>query len=46
MSTTPPIDAGLTHLALVVRDLERSRRFYESFAGLTMVHQRTAGGAV
>lgn len=46
MSATPPIDTGLTHLALVVRDLERSRRFYETIAGLKLVHQRTAGGPV
>lgn len=46
MSRTEPIDAGLTHLALVVRDLARSRRFYQTFAGLELVHQRKAGGPV
>lgn len=46
MSASPPTDIGLTHLALVVRDLESSRRFYETFAGLTLVHQRTAGASL
>ncbi|KSB89582.1 bleomycin resistance protein [Caulobacter vibrioides] len=40
------IDLGLTHLALVIRDLDRSRGFYETFAGLRMVHARQAGGAI
>jgi catechol 2,3-dioxygenase-like lactoylglutathione lyase family enzyme len=33
-------DIGLTHLALTVTDSERSRAFYEEFAGLHVVHRR------
>jgi lactoylglutathione lyase len=46
MTIASDIDRGLTHVALVVRDLDRSRRFYETFAGLRMVHERAAGGAI
>jgi lactoylglutathione lyase len=46
MTIASEIDLGLTHLALVVRDLDRSRQFYETFAGLRMVHARQAGGAI
>jgi catechol 2,3-dioxygenase-like lactoylglutathione lyase family enzyme len=35
-------DVGLTHLALTVTDSERSRAFYERFAGLRVVHRRCA----
>lgn len=46
MTIASDIDLGLTHLALVVRDLDRSRWFYETFAGLRMVHERQAQGAI
>lgn len=39
-------DRGLTHIALVVRDMERSQRFYEQFADLRQTHIRDAGGSV
>jgi lactoylglutathione lyase len=37
-------DTGLTHLALTVADSERSRAFYEEFAGLHVVHRRPSEG--
>ena len=33
-------DVGLTHIALPVRDVERSIDFYADFAGFEVVHQR------
>ena len=33
-------DVGLTHVALPVRDLGESARFYERFAGMQVVHRR------
>lgn len=33
-------DQGLTHIALAVRDLERSLTFYAQYAKMTVVHQR------
>lgn len=46
MSQDAFTDRGLTHLALVVRDLDLSRRFYETFAGLERVHERPGEGAI
>ncbi len=34
------IDVGFTHVAFVVRDLERSIAFYERYAGMTVIHRR------
>ena len=34
------IDVGFTHVAFVVRDLERSISFYERYAGMTVIHRR------
>lgn len=33
----------LTHIALHVRDLEACIRFYESYCGLQLVHERVSG---
>jgi catechol 2,3-dioxygenase-like lactoylglutathione lyase family enzyme len=37
---------GLRHIALRVRDLARSRRFYEDGLGLSFIDYRPSGGAV
>lgn len=34
-------DVGLTHIAFVVRDLDRSIGFYQRYAAMRVVHQRT-----
>lgn len=39
-------DTGLSHIAFVVKDLEASIRFYEHYAGMTVIHRREAGGAI
>ncbi|HZR00507.1 MAG TPA: VOC family protein [Chloroflexota bacterium] len=40
-------DVGLTHVALVVSDVDRSIAFYERYAGMRVVHRRaTPNGAV
>lgn len=44
--TDEHLDIGLTHIALVVRSIEKSRLFYETFAKLELVHQREAGGPI
>ena len=36
-------DLGLTHIALVVRDVEASVRFYRRYAGLHSIHERGSG---
>ncbi len=36
--------ASLTHLALHVRDLEACIEFYESYAGMRLIHDRISGG--
>lgn len=36
------VDLGLSHVALPVRDLERSLDFYRRFGGLEVVHRREA----
>jgi catechol 2,3-dioxygenase-like lactoylglutathione lyase family enzyme len=33
-------DVGLTHIALVITDVERSIAFYERYAGMRVVHRR------
>ena len=37
------VDLGLTHVALVVRDLKASIAFYEQYAAMTVVHRRSDG---
>ncbi len=34
------IDVGFTHVAFVVRELDKSIAFYERYAGLSVVHRR------
>lgn len=34
------IDIGFTHVAFVVRDLDKSIAFYECYAGMAVVHRR------
>ena len=46
MSQSPQMDIGLSHVALVVRDLEKSIAFYQKFADLEVVHRRRAGGDI
>jgi catechol 2,3-dioxygenase-like lactoylglutathione lyase family enzyme len=36
-----PHDIGLTHIALVSSDIDRSIAFYERFARMSVVHRRT-----
>lgn len=38
------IDVGLTHVALLVGDLEASTAFYRTYAGMEIVHERRDGG--
>lgn len=33
-------DIGLTHIALPVADIDRSIRFYSTYAGMKVIHQR------
>jgi lactoylglutathione lyase len=40
-------DLGLTHVALAVKDLDRSIEFYNKYAGMNVVHRRPdPGGGV
>jgi catechol 2,3-dioxygenase-like lactoylglutathione lyase family enzyme len=34
------IDIGLTHIALPVSDVERSIKFYSTYAGMQVIHRR------
>lgn len=43
MKTTQIHTPFLTHVALHVRDLEACVRFYEAYAGMRTVHERTSG---
>ncbi|NYS32039.1 VOC family protein [Pantoea sp. WMus005] len=36
-------DTGFTHLALQVRDVNKSVDFYQSYAGMQVIHQREPG---
>ncbi len=37
------VDLGLTHIALTVRDVDASVRFYRRYAGLHGIHERGSG---
>jgi len=37
------IDVGFTHVAFVVRDLDKSVAFYQRYAGMDVVHSREPG---
>lgn len=39
-----PIDTGLTHLALPIRDADTTAAFYARYAGLRVVHRRDDDG--
>jgi len=38
-------DLGLTHVAFIVKDLERSIAFYARYAGMAVVHRRGEGAS-
>jgi catechol 2,3-dioxygenase-like lactoylglutathione lyase family enzyme len=46
MNQSPNPDLGLSHVALLVRDLDSSIAFYQEFANLQVVHRRTVGGDI
>ncbi|RKF17623.1 VOC family protein [Altericroceibacterium spongiae] len=46
MNPSPSTDLGMSHIALVVRDIDKAIAFYEEFAALHVVHRRAAGGDV
>lgn len=35
------VDIGLTHIALPVTEIERSIKFYSTYAGMEVIHRRT-----
>ena len=37
------IDVGFTHVAFMVRDLEKSITFYRRYAGMDVMHSREPG---
>lgn len=46
MVQSPETDLGLSHIALVVRDMDESIAFYREFADLEVIHRRVAGGDI
>ncbi|MDO1585428.1 VOC family protein [Rhizobium oryzicola] len=46
MVQSPETDLGLSHVAIVVGDLDKSINFYREFADLEVIHRRTAGGDI
>ncbi|MCK8537842.1 VOC family protein [Yersinia ruckeri] len=40
---TRPLDLGLSHIALVVHNIDASLAFYQRYAGMILVHRRAGG---
>lgn len=40
---TREIDIGFTHVAFVVKDIDKSIAFYERYAGMRVIHRREPG---
>ncbi|CAM3271185.1 MULTISPECIES: VOC family protein [Yersinia] len=43
IDTNHSLDLGLSHIALVVKNIDISLDFYQRYAGMTLVHRRAGG---